>query len=169
MEANTISLDIINSLFYVDEEFRLRNRIYRNGYSIKDRVIGCLHGSGYLICNVNFKSYQVHRILFQIYNQIEELDPKIQIDHINSNKLDNSPINLRLATKSNNQHNRGKPKNNKSGFKGVSWNVKAMKFTASIRNKGTKLYLGSYETPEEAYSVYCAKALELHGEFANLG
>ncbi len=42
------------------------------------------------------------------------------------------------------------------------------KFHARIRSDGRKLYLGSYDTPEDAAMAYNRAALELFGEFAQL-
>lgn len=41
-------------------------------------------------------------------------------------------------------------KTNTTGVRGVSWNEKQKKFIASIGAKGKKIYLGSFETIEEA-------------------
>lgn len=49
----------------------------------------------------------------------EILDEFTCIDHINGNRADNSWKNLRLASKTENGTNRGKSKNNTSGFKGI--------------------------------------------------
>lgn len=45
-----------------------------------------------------------------------------EVDHINSNGLDNRRANLRAASKSENQRNRGKNSNNTTGYKGVYFN-----------------------------------------------
>lgn len=92
--------------------------------------------------------------------------PKEQVDHINLNPLDNRRANLRLATNSQNQHNRRKYKNNTSGYKGVFWHKKNKRWTAGIRLSGKRIYLGSFSTAELAYKAYCDAAKELHGEFA---
>lgn len=86
------------------------------------------------------------------------------VDHINGNGLDNRRENLRVATASQNSLNRGKQSNNKTGFKGVHKGRKG--FRAQIKINGKMVRLGDFDTPEEAYSAYCKKALEAYGEFA---
>lgn len=83
-------------------------------------------------------------------------------DHVNYNTLDNRRENLRLATRSQNRANTQKQRNNKSGYKGVSWSKKARKWVAQIDS----VHIGYFNTPEEAHVAYCEKAKELFGEFA---
>lgn len=91
-----------------------------------------------------------------------------QVDHINSNPLDNRRENLRLASSLQNNKNRPKPNTNKSGYKGVHWHSGAQKWRASITIDGKDLSLGLYDDPAAAYDAYCALAKAHHGEFVNL-
>ena len=50
------------------------------------------------------------------------------VDHINGDKLDNRRSNLRIATRSQNNANKGKRKGTSSKFKGVSWDKKRNKW-----------------------------------------
>jgi len=88
-------------------------------------------------------------------------------DHINGNTLDNRRSNLRICTRYENSLNLNMKKNNKSGFRGVYWNKKDRRWRASIQSR-EKIYLGNYETPEEAARVYNEAAKKYHGEFARL-
>ena len=106
---------------------------------------------------------QMHRLILGL------TDPNIQVDHINGDGLDNRRYNLRACTASENRCNRGKSKNNTSGYKGVCFHKASKRWRAKIRLKNKFTYLGDFHTPEEAYAAYCKAALELHGEFANLG
>lgn len=94
---------------------------------------------------------------------------KRQGDHKNGNTLDNQRHNLRIATRSQNKQNSKKYRNNKSGFKGVSFHRRIGKWMAAIQVNGKPHYLGYHPTPEAAHAAYCAAAKELHGDFANLG
>jgi hypothetical protein len=90
----------------------------------------------------------------------------MDVDHINGDGLDNRRCNLRIATRAQNLQNRGAPKDNKSGYKGVCWHRKTRRWMAQITTAGKHRYLGVFCSPDEAHAVYCAAAKEQHGEFA---
>lgn len=89
-----------------------------------------------------------------------------QVDHIDLNPLHNWRSNLRMATRSQNGANRRVPKNNTSGFKGVSYHSQRHKWRATIQFNGKYMHLGLFNSPEEAHKKYCEVAKELYGEFA---
>ena len=86
-------------------------------------------------------------------------DSKAHVDHINHNGIDNQKNNLRIATNAQNCRNRRTPKNNSSGYKGVSFNKKDGKFFARYADA----YLGCFDCPMEAARHYNQAAKE-HGE-----
>lgn len=88
------------------------------------------------------------------------------VDHINGNGLDNRKSNLRIATHSQNQINRASPSNNKSGFKGVIYCKQTGRWRAELRAYGKWVWIGRFDTPEEAARAYDATAREYFGEFA---
>lgn len=87
-----------------------------------------------------------------------------ETDHRNRNGLDNRRANLREATRSENRHNQGPPRNNTSGYKGVSRS--GGRWRAQIMVDGKRRSLGRFARAEEAARVYDAAAIELHGTFA---
>lgn len=87
------------------------------------------------------------------------------VDHIDCNGLNNRRSNLRLATASQNQHNKRRQINNKSGFKGVSFDAKNKKWQTHICYNGTRINLGRHHTKEDAHDAYKAASAKLHGEF----
>lgn len=89
-----------------------------------------------------------------------------QTDHRNGDSLDNRRSNLRTCTQVQNQHNVGRRADNTSGYKGVSWVPRERKWLATIQNNGKRIYIGRFNTADEAGRAYDDKAQELHGEFA---
>lgn len=89
------------------------------------------------------------------------------VDHINGDKLDNRRKNLRLATYAENTRNSKRPRNNKTGYKGVHF-IRG-KWTAQITYQGRCIRLGEFSTPEQAHKAYCDAAWMYHGRFANFG
>ena len=62
--------------------------------------------------------------------------------------------------------NRGMQKNNKTGYKGVSFNRDDGKFIAQIALNKRHISLGRFYTAEDAARAYDEAALKYHGEFA---
>jgi hypothetical protein len=116
---------------------------------------------GYIITRKNKRNIYIQRMIMNT--------PKgLETDHINHDKLDNRKSNLRICTKSENQHNRKIGVNNKSGFKGVSWSKHGNNWEVRIVVNNKKKFLGRFNDLIEAGKVYDKKASEFFGEFACL-
>ncbi len=85
-------------------------------------------------------------------------------DHWNGIELDNRRDNLRFATVSQNGANRKISKNNKCGYKGVCFHNG--KYQASIRANDNNIYLGRFDTPQQANQAYAEAAAKHFGQFA---
>jgi hypothetical protein len=120
---------------------------------------------GHIQVQVNQKLYREHQLVWLMFTG--NYPTKI-IDHINGIPDDNRIENLRLATNSENLANRGKPKNNTSGYKGVYLHNQTKKWVASIMHQGKKHSLGCYNTPQEAHLAYSKACITLNKEFAKL-
>lgn len=106
------------------------------------------------------KSLYMQRLLMQ------PKDDQI-VDFVDGNGLNLRRSNMRTCTVSQDQVNRGLPKNNKSGFKGVSASPnKNGKWDAFIFVEGRSIRLGSFFSAQGA-AIERDKAAKAHfGEFA---
>lgn len=87
-------------------------------------------------------------------------------DHENQNGLDNRETNLRYATPSQNRANVKRRKDNKSGYKGVCFHAKSVKWRAYIQVDKKWRQLGMYVNKEDAARAYNEAAKTAFGEFA---
>jgi hypothetical protein len=92
----------------------------------------------------------------------------LQVDHRDGDGLNNRrSTNLRLATRVQNQSNRGPHKNNKSGGrKGVKWRPLSKKWWAYITVNRHQISLGYFSNPNDAAAAYAEAAKKYAGEFA---
>lgn len=121
---------------------------------------GSINAIGYRQIGVDGTVYLAHRLAWFYMTGRWPLN---EIDHRDLNKSNCSWENLRLADHSENASNVIKRANNSSGFKGV-WGRRGC-WTAELKSKGKKIYLGQFETPEEASAAYEAAAKRTFGEF----
>ena len=108
--------------------------------------------------------YKVHRIIYAISNSEDCLNDSC-IDHIDGNRLNNNPKNLRTATTSQNLLNRGKQKNNTSGHKNINFIKKRNKYRCRITIKTKEMHIGEFDTLEEAIEKRDIEGKKLIGEF----
>ena len=151
---------------------RLKELLHYNPYTgifnwikRKGNVAG-YSDKGYIRIRVQDKLYAAHRLAW-LYTH--KTFPTNEIDHINRIKDDNRLINLREATRLQNNTNVGARANNTSGMKGVCLHKPSGKWVAGISIKGKSKHLGYFTTKQEAHAAYCKAADEHHKEFANYG
>ena len=138
-------------VFLIDknvEELVLKHKWYKNK-------------AGYITAWIDKKATSLHRLLMKPNKDME-------VDHINHDKADCRLSNMRVCSNSENQANKKLMKNNKSGFKGVTWHKANKTWVARISYYGKRLNLGSFDKIEDAVSVYNKKALDLYGEYARI-
>ena len=167
-----ITQDFLKSIFNYDAKngrliWKYSTRGHRAG-----EVAGALQkckkrGEQYRQISIGFGTINVvtveHRLIFLWHNgYLPE-----QIDHKNMNKTDNRIENLRPATASTNQMNVIVRSFTKSGKKGVHWDKSRNKWIARIKTNDKAIFLGRFETIEEAQNARKA-AQHLHGEYARL-
>lgn len=89
-------------------------------------------------------------------------------DHADGDGLNNTRLNLRLATPLQNNHNRRHEKTGTSRFKGVSWRSKERNWRAQICIDGRRICLGNFQDEEKAAQLYDFVAAQFFGAFARL-
>lgn len=90
--------------------------------------------------------------------------PAGDVDHVDLDKTNNRISNLRPASRRENEGNKPLRKDNKLRVKGVQ--VCPGGFRTRIRAHGRRIFLGVYDTPEEASAAYERAARKHFGEFA---
>jgi hypothetical protein len=98
---------------------------------------------------------------------LETGDLPVQVDHKDRNRTNNKWDNLRPSTQSQNNRNGPGKRRKNTWLKGVGWRPKGGRWFATINMDSQRVYLGTFDSEQEAHEAYCAAAIRLHGEFAN--
>ena len=123
------------------------------------RVVGSIRW-GYLCICLDSIRFQVHRV---IWKWMTSEEPSGDIDHADGDRANNRWVNLRVATKNQNQAN--SKCRNKVSLKGVYMPTLSKRFASQITVAGRHTYLGTFDTVEEAHAAYCQAAQKAWGEF----
>lgn len=140
--------------------------VARRGTACAGSKAGTVNSDGYIHIRLFGKQYKAHRLAW-LY--MTGSWPQDEIDHINKEKADNCWVNLREATRQQNEANKNLQSNNTSGFKGVYWNERAQKWSAQIRVNGKKKQIGLFDFQFDAMNSYILAANDLHGAYAHFG
>lgn len=154
--------DIKDLFYYQDGELYWKEKRGTNSVQVP---AGALTGT-YKYRTIGFegKRYYAHRLIYMLHHGYL---PKI-VDHINRDRLDNRIENLRSVTPSESSRNCKRAKPPKSGYKGVTQSANGRKFHTKIALQRKNIFVGAFDTAEQAAKEYDKAARELHGEFAVL-
>lgn len=115
--------------------------------SLKDKPAGA-DQHGYVRLIVDGEKLYAHRLAwFYVHGEW----PEHEIDHINRVRNDNRIKNLRCVTRMQNGCNMPRPRDNTSGFIGVSWAKRERLFEAYITVNRRRMNLGYFKRAAEAY------------------
>lgn len=119
---------------------------------------------GYRYGTINRHKYLAHRVVFAL---VHGRWPDLQVDHIDRNRLNNRPDNLREASPRENQQNKTTSRSGRA--RGVVWHKRDKRWMAQCKDAyGRQRYLGLFSTEGEAAAARDAFAAEQHGAFAVL-
>tara|TARA_R110000868_G_scaffold10318_4_gene50872 strand:+ start:361 stop:855 length:495 start_codon:yes stop_codon:yes gene_type:complete len=123
---------------------------------------GSVLPKGYVIINYRGRTFQLHRLVFLAHHgHLPAL-----VDHKDGNPANNHIDNLRAATRTQNQWNAKRRKDNTSGVKNVCWNKKSRRWGVRLYINGYTISLGGFTTLGEAAAVAEQARRETYGEFA---
>lgn len=129
------------------------------------------NGNGYLKINFRIEGKLIKRYVHRLVAVAFVANPRrhLLVDHQDRDKTNNHADNLRWVNKSQNGANAGKTtRSTHSKYKGVSFNIRSLKWIARININGTCYALGTYQSEEDAALAYNEGALRLVGECAGL-
>lgn len=133
----------------------------RSRLAKKGTVAGSVYSNGYRVVGVDQTYYLVHRLVW-VHHYGEP--PKLNVDHINGDRLDNRIANLRDVSKSKNAQNQRKCHGDKKSCDliGATWDKSNKNWKAQLVLNRKTVYIGRFKTPEDAHAAYLEAKRKLH-------
>lgn len=160
------SYERLSELFDLDVEagvllWRRRDGVHESwNTKYAGKIAGDPRASGRMRVGIENGRFLVHRIIFKMFYGYEPPE----VDHKDTDFLNNRPSNLRPTDHGSNIAN-GKRRKKQSGLpKGVV--RKGGRYYVAVRKHGVNNYIGYFDDVDTAHAAYCAAADKLHGEFA---
>ena len=123
--------ELLEAFYYDVVVCQLRNNISRNNRTPKGGIAGFFSKStGYWTIGYRGKTWKAHRLIFFYHHGFM---PENQVDHIDGNRVNNHPENLREVSASCNSRNCKVFSTNQSGVTGVSWFTSRNKWQVKLQ------------------------------------
>lgn len=146
-------------------------KVHYTNVKLLGKPAGTLRNNGYIFIGVpGFGQLGAHRLAW-IYVHGLTIGGA-EIDHRDTNPTNNAISNLRLASSSEQKQNKNVQSNNRSGLKGAYYHAcrRGKKWRSQIMvlqgNRKNLIFLGYFQTAQEAHEAYGRAALKYFGEFA---
>lgn len=150
---------VLELLDYDPETGDFTWKIWPGGRIRKGAIAGSINSNGYRQIRVHPGRHMAHRLAWLV---MTGKWPVEEIDHINGVRADNRWANLREATRSQNCANCIPPRRRNPDLpKGVRPAQRSPRWRVAVRG----VYLGVFDTIEEAHEAYCREARNIYGEF----
>lgn len=161
-------INVLREHFVVTKDglVRCKATYGEGGYIPAGTIAGSAAGKRYRYVYFKGQTYLVHRL---VYFMAYGVDPEqMLVDHIDGDPLNNNPVNLRLATPTQNMTNQQIPvRKTFSGIRGVHRSSTAKHpFAVHMRINGRQRHLGCFKTVDEASEFAELARAMAYGEFA---
>lgn len=157
--------DLVRQLHYDRDIGRFTWRVTRKKAVAGERA-GSMRPHGYEMIGLSYRRYYSHRLAWFF---VTGAWPVGQVDHVNGDRSDNRFSNLRLATHAENQRNRGRQRNNRSGVAGVHWANREQRWVAKIKINGKTQQIGVFTELPAAIAARKSAERRLFGSFTRKG
>lgn len=130
-----------------------------NGFLLRPKNLSITkQKTGYSLVAFNGKLRLHHRVIGELF--VDNPEGKLEIDHIDGDKKNNSAHNLRWVTSSENKRAfKAKKKGASSIYRGVCWHKRINKWFAHICFNKKGYSLGYFDNEEDAAKAYDAAAI----------
>jgi hypothetical protein len=124
--------------------------------------------SGHYAARVRLRSEEPGPRIILMHRELLGFPEGFEVDHADSDGLNNRRCNIRIATRGQNTANSSPRRKNTSGYRGVARVTGSKTWLARITTGGRSYHLGTFATPQEAAIAYDEAATEIYGAFARL-
>lgn len=170
-----ITQEELKELFYYDSDTGLFTwkKKPKNGSQI-GQVAGSLSAKPdkhviYVNIQIGRTSYMAHNLAWlYVYGEYPP-DAGFELDHVDRDGTNNRLSNLRPVTPSQQTFNQRLRSNNTSGHRGVTWHGTKQKWQAYIGAEVKRIFLGWFDTFDEAVAARQAAELKFYGELSDEG
>lgn len=153
----TVTAERVRALFRYNRRTGELIRRTTVGGALAGSVAGNVQRDGRVQLYIDGRNYKAHRVIWLL---ITGAWPRYEIDHRDGDQSNNRWRNLRdVPHRVNIENRRGPTRANPHGLAGVTMNHR--RFMAQIKVDGKRMYLGTFDTAEQAHAVYL-EAKRLH-------